>query len=383
MSNSTNVDWRASYIAMNEVNYSWAELAAYLTTLRCLPSSNAPDWTISTVSDGSNAIGIQVPNFGIGIGNLTLDSMSNGAIEWPTGMQVIQPFPRSYLGAVCEKIVATTAAKLDGSAYASLIARATSLCTGHTHFHDILAGPNCEILRSSLIELHQSSRIAELHEALVAQDKSYLNANKGFVSSVKGRGTRQAEPKFSAEVIVHERKYCDTVFSLQLNPITLTEFSATAQLFRDITGEFRKRIWERGGVYGAGLEYSITNRMLSWWTTLDHDPLSTFETIKTILGEKISYSCEPNSPERSLAFLPPSAPGFAQAISRVESILKGYDQSSRQAVIDAEPLSIGPTFWKEVIGNTCFVVCGPEALVSGTRIITERGSNLNLCGGAG
>lgn len=356
------LSWKAHLYSYDHIPVPDEYKAAHQIFLRYLPLDAKPHWLLASSSDGRNAFGKEVARASFHVGWVSVrEFCQRQAQQFEAAFARLNALPRAYAETVAEQSRRDRERMLVSSAHMPLIARSVHLVNPQLRFQDLLYGVDMDAALQAFLHLNEHpGRLQALHAAVLEPRAVVQMEQSGFeplpqrqpAAGLRFEGIR-------IDTCVAERPFCDAVFTITFPQMTPRFFATMAQILRTRTAEFRSRLWRRGGIYGAGLEVSLSQRTFSWWTNLDHAPLETCRILRDIILEAEDFTLLRHEPERALAFFPTPAPRLAGAVLACQDGLWGITQEDRDALVGAALEPPPPGFWANLLQGAVFSVCGP------------------------
>ena len=348
----------AAYFCYDEIGESPAMIGAHLASLKYLAPSSTPHWIVSSHSTGTNLFGRTIPKMGVAIGWCAVAGReSNTHLK---AFSDASAFPRGLAEAVGNRLRLNLASQLQNAAYVSLLSLSRRLCHPDLVVPDILYGPDSSLLVDAILTLHETpNRFLDLHAAVMRT----MTVNPQTYTSIEPDLARpswdSSKPRVMVKCIDVERPYSDTVYTIAVAALSIGEFIGVSRKLGVLTAEFRRRLYSRGGIYGAGLSLGFCERTVSFWTTHDRYPRSTYDLICQLLStaqSEIGQSCHR---ETALAYLPIPPPAWTASESAQGSIT-GVTPIDRDALVQEPEVSLDWNLWTVPESNHVYCVCGPS-----------------------
>jgi hypothetical protein len=355
------LDWQTRLYSYDHIPVPDEYKAAHQISLGFLPARARPHWLVASSSGGINAFGNPVAKACFHLGWVRIvagDEYRSQKI--PAEFRTLNALPPRHAEMVVQQYRREKAQLLEGSAHRPLMAHTMHLVNPALRFHDLIYGPDCEAAMQAFLRLNAyPDMLRTLHEAVLDSSTPLPVSLNGFTPLPASQDSVEfTHAGLRLDTLVVERPFCDTVFTLSLPAMTPAVFATVAQILRTRTAEFRSRLWQRGGIYGAGLEVSLSHRICSWWTNLDHAPLETCRILRDIIREAEQVTLNRHEPERALAFFPTPAPALAGNLRDCQDRLWGITSADRGALLESQPVKLPAGFWENLLDGAVFGVAG-------------------------
>lgn len=355
------LDWQARLYSYDHIAVPDEYKAAHQICLSFLPARAKPHWLFASSSDGINAFGRPVAKAAFHLGWVRIaEFAAGGEGEIPADFRTLSGLPQRHAELAALQYRREKAQLLVSSAYRPTMARTMHMVNPALRFQNLLYGADSEAAVQAFLRLNADpDMLRSLHSAVVDAAAPPHADLSGFTSlhAPKASGPL-THAGVRLDTLVVERPFCDTAFTLAFPAMTPAMFATVAQILRTRTAEFRSRLWQRGGIYGAGLEVSLAHRICSWWTNLDHAPLETCGILRDILLEAEEVTLGRHEPERALAFFPTPAPGQAGNLRDCQDRLWGITGEDRQALLGSQPVQLPVGFWENLLDGAVFGIAG-------------------------
>jgi hypothetical protein len=355
------LDWQTGLYSYDHIPVPEEYKAAHQIHLGFLPVQARPHWLFASSSDGSNAFGKPVAQTSFHLGWVRIsENGDHTRREIPAEFRTPIPLPLRYAETAARQYRQEKLQLLVNSAYRPLMARTMHMVSPALRFHHLLYGPECETVVRAFLRLNtEAGMLGALHRAVLEPSAPA----RGDFGSFSPLGTREDLVRMSyggtsVNTLVVDRPFCDTAFTLAFPAMTPELFATVGQILRSRTAEFRSRLWQRGGIYGVGFEVSLSHRIFSWWTNLDHAPLKTCSLLRDVILEADQVTLTRHEPERALAFFPMPAPSRAGNLRDCQDRLWGITAQDRAAILGSRPVQTPAGFWKSLLDSAVFGIAG-------------------------
>jgi len=334
-----------------------AALAAYVATLQVLPSElGGPDWLSPAFSAGSNLF--ERDTTPVGLVAMWRDRSERELVERIERFSVAGPHLAELRHHVAHNVRATLLERVRTAPHRVALPTSRGIVRPMLSTGDLHAGLGSVAMAEALAQPDSDlvPAVARLHESVCGPTASVLVASdqadrlpwtcsRVGTARPHARNGRFVERHPRAVVcgggdlgvrsLLADGAVTDTVTTFAVRPCSPVEFGRRSAGLRALQTAFRRHLYERGGVYGVGIDVAISASTISFWTTIDEQPEHTCEVVRRLVDGDVAVSeTGRDSAGAALRHLPRQLPPWESDVDTAICALLGLGPTDRHDVLE-------------------------------------------------